>query len=53
MSDAALREKRTLRQTDLQCIEAEDVGDGLVEVRLLACQQVASEIGGEPVGERR
>ncbi len=41
--DAALREERALRQPDLQRVEAEDVGDGLVEVRLLAREQVAPE----------
>ena len=51
--DAALREERALRQADLQRVEAEDVGDGLVEIRLLAREQIAAERRREPVGERR
>ena len=49
----ALREKRALRQSDLDCLETEDVGDGPVEPGLLAGEQIASERRREPVGERR
>ena len=51
--DAALREEWARRQADLQRVEPEDVGDGLVEVRLLAREQVAAEVGREPLRERR
>src|SRR6185369_422092 len=51
--DAALRKKRALRQADLDRLEAEDVGDGTVEPRLLARQQVAPERSLEPLRERR
>ena len=51
--DPALREKRAARQADLDRREAEDVGDGPVEPRLLAREQIASKRRREPVGERR
>jgi hypothetical protein len=41
------------RQTDLNGLEAEDVGDGAIEPRLLALVEVATERRREPVGERR
>ena len=51
--DPALRERRLLGQPDLERVATEDVGDGLVEVRLLALGEVAPERRREPLGERR
>ncbi len=51
--NAALREEDATRQSDLQRVEAEDVRDGLVEIGLLALEEVAAERRAEPVGERR
>ena len=51
--DPALREERAVRQSDLDRLEAEDVGDGPVEPRLLAREEVVAERRREPVGERR
>ena len=46
-------EAMKLALADLQRVVAEDVGDRLVEVSLLAFAQVAAERRREPLGERR
>ena len=51
--DAALRQKRTLREPYLQRMKAENIGDGAVEIRLLARKQIAAQRRREPLRERR
>ena len=40
-----------LRQAELQRVEAEQVGDGVVEMTLLPCEQVLSRRGPQPLGQ--
>ena len=51
--NAALRQERALGQADLHRVESEDIGHGLIEVRLLARKQVRPQVRGEPLGQRR
>ena len=50
--DARAAQKRAFRQSDLQRVEAEDIGERAVEVRLLASQQILAERGCEPFRQR-
>ncbi len=51
--DPALRKERVRRESDLNGLKTEDVGDGPIEPRLFALMEVATQRCRQPIGERR
>jgi hypothetical protein len=51
--DPALCKERAFGKPDLYRVEAEDIRDRLIEIRLFAREQVGPQVRGKPLSERR